>query len=72
MRYHIAKVDADTEADAAIQRLVAVVSWHLLLHLDSAAHRTVDAVERHQQRIAAGLHHPAAMLTDRRIDQRSS
>ena len=71
VRDHVADVDADAEADAAVRRLVAVIHRHLLLHLDRAAHRAVDAVERDQQRVAAGLHHPAAVLADRRVDQRA-
>jgi hypothetical protein len=31
---------------------------------------TVDAVERDQQRVAAGLHHLAAKLMNRRINYR--
>src|SRR5690242_1735650 len=36
------------------------------------AHRTVDAVERNQQGVAAGLHQPAAEFANRRIDQRAT
>jgi hypothetical protein len=45
--------------------------WYLLLHLDRAANRAIDAVERNQQGIAAGLHHAATVLADCRVDQRA-
>ena len=68
---HITDVDAYSEADAPIRRLVAVVHPNLLLHLDRTSHRAIDAVERDQQRVAAGLHHSSAALPDRRVDQRA-
>ena len=52
-----------------IRRLVAIMDRHLLLHLHGTAHRPVDAVEHDQQRVAAGLDDPAAVLLDRRVDQ---
>ena len=66
---HVADVDADAEADAPVGRLIAVIDRHLLLDLYRAAHCAIDAVERHQQQVAAGLHHSAAVLADRRVDQ---
>ena len=42
---------------------------NLLLHLHGAAHRSVDAIEHDEQRIAAGLDDPAAMLVDCWVDQ---
>ena len=42
---------------------------HLLLHLHGTAHRSIDAIEHHEQRIAARVDDPAAMLGDRRVDQ---
>jgi hypothetical protein len=71
VRDHIADVDADAEANAPVRRLVAVIDRDLLLHLDRATHRTVDAVERDQQRVATGLHYSAAVLADCRVDQRA-
>ena len=65
----IADIDADAEADGAIRGLVAIVDRNLLLHLHGTAHRSVDAVEHHEQGIAAGVDDPAAMLLDRRVDQ---
>ena len=46
-------------------------SWigYLLLHLHGTAHRSVDAVEHHEQGIAPGVDDPAAMLLDRWVDQ---
>ena len=72
VRDHVANVDADAEANAPVRRLIAVIDRHLLLYLDRAAHRAVDAVERDQQRVAAGLHHSAAVLADGRVDQCAS
>ena len=69
VRDHVADIDADAEANARLGRSVAVMARQLLLHLHRAAHRAVDAVEHHQQRIAARVDDPAAMLGDRRIDQ---
>ncbi len=71
IRDHVTDVDPDTEADTAVRRLIAVVHRYLLLHLHRAAYRTVDAVERDQQQIAAGLDHSAAEVADRRVDQRA-
>ena len=68
---HVADVDPDAEPNAPVRRLVAIIDWHLLLHLHRATDGPVDGIERDQQRIAAGLHHAPAMLADRRIDQRS-
>ena len=65
----VANVDPDAKADGSIGRLVAVMDRNLLLHLHGAAHRSVDAVEHDEQRVAAGLDDPAAMLLDRRVDQ---
>ena len=65
----VAKVDADAEADGSIRRLIAIMDRNLLLHLHRTAHRSIDAVEHDEQRVAAGLNDPAAMLLDRRVDQ---
>jgi hypothetical protein len=40
----------------------------LLLHLYGAAHRPVDAIEHHQQGIAACIDNPATMLRYRWVD----
>ena len=64
----VADVDPDAKADAAIVGVARVVGRHLLLHVHGTAHRALDAVEHDQQRIAAGLHHTAAILRDRRVD----
>ena len=66
---HVADVDADAEANAPVRWLIAVTDWHMLLHLNRAAHSTIDTVERYQKRVAAGLHNSAAMLADGRVDQ---
>ena len=64
----IANVDSDTKADSPFRRLVAVIVGHLLLHLHGTAHRPVDAIEHDEQRIAAGLNNPSAMLLDCWVD----
>src|SRR5580704_17036490 len=66
---HVADVDADAEANASVRCLIAVTDWHLLLHLDRAAHSTIDAVEGHQKRIAASLRHSATVFVDGWVDQ---
>ena len=69
VRDHVADVDTNAEANAPVSRLIAVIDRHLLLYLDRATHRAIDAVERDQQRVATGLHHSAAVLADGRVDQ---
>ena len=41
----------------------------LLLHLHGTAHRPVDAIEHDEQRVAAGIDDPAAVLLDRGVDE---
>jgi hypothetical protein len=65
----VAHVDANAEANTTVVWLITIIRWHLLLHVHCAAHHAIDAVERHQQRIAAGLDHLATELTNRRIYQ---
>jgi hypothetical protein len=68
---HVTDVDAQTEANPPIWRLVAVIHRHLLLHFDRAAHRAVDAVKSDEQGIPASLYDPTAVLANGWIDQRS-
>jgi hypothetical protein len=70
--YRIAQFDPDPEANTAVGWLITITRRHLLLHLDAAAHGTVDAVERYQQRVSASLNYLTAELADCRIDQRAS
>ena len=65
----IAEVDPNAKADGSIRRLIAIVDRNLLLHLHGAAHGSVDAVKDDEQGIAACLHDPATMLSDRRVNQ---
>jgi hypothetical protein len=60
----VTNVDPDSKADGTIGGLVSVSDWDLLLNRQRAAHRTVDAVEYDQQRVAAGLDEPATMLSN--------
>src|ERR1700733_205664 len=45
----VTDVNSHPKADGLICGMVAVVSRHLLLHLDGTAYRPVDAVEHDQQ-----------------------
>ena len=65
----VANVDPDAEPDGSFRGLVAVMDRNLLLHLHSATHRPIDAIKHDEQRVAAGLDDPAAMLIDRRVYQ---
>ena len=69
IRDGIPEVDSDPKPDRPIRWLIAVVDWNSLLHLDSAPHRTVDAVEDDEQRVAASLDDAATMLPDDRVYQ---
>jgi hypothetical protein len=68
IRDRIANVDPDPKADSAIMRLATIKARKILLHLDCEAYRPIDAVEYHQQGIAAGLNNSAAMPVEGRID----
>jgi hypothetical protein len=57
------------QADAAVARSITVIYGNPLLHLDSAANRTVDAVERDQKRIPAGLHDVTTVFANRGVDE---
>jgi hypothetical protein len=65
----IAKMDADTEFNAALRRQASVALNHAVLHLDGAAHGVNDAAELDQDAVAGALHHTAVMHGDGRIDQ---
>jgi hypothetical protein len=67
--YRVPKIDPNPESDCPIRRLIAIMTWHLLLHLDRATHRAVYAVEHDQQGVPASLDDFAPMLLDPRIDQ---
>ena len=67
--YGIADVDSDPKADSPIRWLITVMDGNLLLHLDRAAHCPVDAVEYHEQGVAAGLDNSPAMSLDGGIDE---
>ncbi len=69
VRDRIADVDPDPKADSPIRWLVTVMDGNILLHLDCAAHCPIDAVEYHEQGVAAGLNNSAAMPLDGGIDE---
>ena len=57
---HITDIDPDAEAYGSIRGLVALSSFgHLLLHLQGAAHCSVDAVEHNESGIAPCVDDPA-------------
>ena len=64
----IADVDPNSKANRPISGSVTVGCWNVLLHSDRAAHCPIDAVEYHQQRVAAGLNDSTAMRGDGWID----
>jgi len=61
---YIANIDTHSETDGTIGRLVTIVARHLLLYLHGTAHRPIDAVENHEQRIPARIDDPPAVLGD--------
>jgi hypothetical protein len=65
---YVTDVDANAKPDGLIGGMIAIVTGHLLLHFDRAAHCPVDAIEHDEQRIASGLNDPPTMLVDRWID----
>jgi hypothetical protein len=65
----VTDVDPNAKTDGTIRWRVAVISRYLLLDVHGATHRPVNAVEYHEQRVAAGLQNPAAVLPDYQIDQ---
>src|SRR5665811_2091828 len=68
----VTKVDPDAKAHGAFSGMVAVKDRNLLLHRDGTAHRPVNAIEYDEERVAAGLNDPAAMLINRWIDHPSA
>ena len=60
VRNRIADIDPDAKADGPIGRVANIMVGNLLLHLDRAAHGSIDAVEHDQQRVASGLNQSAA------------
>jgi hypothetical protein len=60
----VSNVDPDSVADRSIGGLGTVLDRDLFLNRQSAPHRTVDAVEYDQQRVATGLDEPATMLSN--------
>jgi hypothetical protein len=68
IRDRIANVDPDPKVDSPIMRLINIKAGKILLHFDCEAYRPIDAVEYHQQGVAAGLNNSAAMPVEGRID----
>jgi len=66
---YISEVDAEAKADQPIGGLIAIVCGNLLLYVHGAAHRSFNAIEHHEQRIAPGVDNPTAMFVDGRVNQ---
>ena len=66
---YVADVNADTEADCPIRRLIAILGGHFLLYLHSTAHRPINAVEDDEQGVTCGIDEPTAMLGDSWVNQ---
>jgi hypothetical protein len=66
---YISEVDAEAKADHPIGGLIAIVGGNLPLHVHGAAHRSINAVEHHEQRITPGVDDPTAMLVDGWVNQ---
>jgi hypothetical protein len=67
--HHIAQVDADPEADAAILRHIGLTSGQGDLDINGAPDGFDRAVELDEQAVAHGLDDPPAMPGDSWIDQ---
>ena len=72
VRDGVAYIDAKPESHVTIREFVQVVQGHLLLDLDRASDRAVDAVEHDHQRVAAGLRNSAAVFMDCRVNKVAS
>jgi hypothetical protein len=68
VRDDIADVDTDAKSDSSVGSCLAVKDWDLLLHSERTSHGTIDTVEHHEQRVAAGVDDPATIDIDRRVD----
>jgi len=66
---HVAEIDPDAKAQAALLGEIQIAVGHRALDLAGAAHRIDDAGEFRQHAVAGGLDHPAAMLADLRINE---
>ncbi len=64
----VAKVDADTELDAACFRYVGISFGHTPLHFDSALHGLDDTGKLKQQAVAHGLDDTTTMVSNLKVD----
>jgi hypothetical protein len=60
----VARIYADAKSDASVERLITIIHWDLLLDLNGTPHRSVNAVEHDEQRVAGGLDDLAAEFAD--------
>ena len=60
----VAEIDAHAKFDAALGRCGGVAGDHLLLHLDSAAHRVDNAGKLDEEAVAGSLDDAPPMLGD--------
>jgi hypothetical protein len=66
---YIADVNADTEPDRPIWRLIAITDGHLLLDFHRTSHGSVNAIEHNKKAVASCIDNPAAVLRDGRVDE---
>jgi hypothetical protein len=68
LEHHIAEVDANAKLHPTIRRQSGVFRLERGLDLDGALHRVDYAGKFSQRAITGGIHEPAAMLRDQRVD----
>jgi hypothetical protein len=63
----VTNIYSEAETDGLLRWLITVMDWNLLLDLYGTAHRTVDAIEHDEQRVATSLNDPTAVFIDRGV-----
>src|SRR5215469_4822156 len=67
--HNVPDMDADPERYPLVLGLIGVFSSHLLLHFNSTAHSIHYTRELDQDAVAGGLHDPATVGGNSRVDQ---
>src|SRR4029077_3054898 len=68
----VTNVDADPKADGPVRGRIIIMDRELLLHLQGAADRSINAIKHDEQRVTSGLDDPAAMFFNRWVNQSSA
>jgi hypothetical protein len=68
VRDHVADIDPDAKAQAALLGHIQIAVGHRALNFGRTTHRVDDAGEFRQHAVTGGLDDPTAMLADLRID----